>query len=584
MNFQTTLEQLDKLYDESSSRQTCATRGKLEEGIFDKKRKNTAEYHNQRNDFESKIESISKEGDLLGIAFRLGDCVLTAVRELGFFSKKKDNHASYKSQIQHTLEPNGKLVLRQLTDLLKKLKSPTNFVAPASYVGNIVNELVGSWDNSKAMKTIDRLKEELLAISNIDADKKLKQDILKDFYKQVSYNIEDVLNTLKQRNPLEFFLEDVTETGDDKLIEDADEEILIDDEPVEDDEAAQEEAADEADEADEAEEAVEETEEVQLVLECSTCGALALKTEADVEIDAETTLANIKEECQYCEEAKGYKIIGTLAPYAATEEEPIEEGIFGFGKKKKAGSNKQGSDNSKANQEYKVTITIYDENGKEQYSHVFKELPGKMKAEEQLNELIRSNGVLSRYKASKNKYDWSYERKSEPASNFDTDRRFHPASKIIRESIEEASKNQFKMVWGPFSCLEDPANHIYKLYFNERKLVAKFEKSALFFCKSWDKPENGRQMGRYNDSLYTAVRDFIFDYDKSESYLNMITAEKGKDTLDSIRDLIKGGYISIIPDESLDTGLDEFLDISVPVTATVTANGNNVPFMNGMTK
>ena len=109
----------------------------------------------------------------------------------------------------------------------------------------------------------------------------------------------------------------------------------------------------------------------------------------------------------------------------------IEEGLFG---KKKSKSTKS---TGNKDVERTVEISIYDENGTEQFSHTFKEIPGKMKAEEQLNQIIKSNGVLARYKASDKKYDWSYERKSNPESPFDTDKYFNAASKIIRESIEE---------------------------------------------------------------------------------------------------------------------------------------------------
>lgn len=71
----------------------------------------------------------------------------------------------------------------------------------------------------------------------------------------------------------------------------------------------------------------------QVVLECSKCGALVIKDEADVTVDAETDLANVDEACQYCEETEGYKIVGAVVPYAVESaeepadpaEEPVEE-------------------------------------------------------------------------------------------------------------------------------------------------------------------------------------------------------------------------------------------------------------------
>lgn len=89
---------------------------------------------------------------------------------------------------------------------------------------------------------------------------------------------------------------------------------------------------DEAEEvtAEEAEADVMEEEPKQVIIECSKCGALVIKDEVDIEVDEETDLVNVKEECKFCEEAEGYKIVGVVAPYAVAEEaqeveEPVEE-------------------------------------------------------------------------------------------------------------------------------------------------------------------------------------------------------------------------------------------------------------------
>jgi hypothetical protein len=103
--------------------------------------------------------------------------------------------------------------------------------------------------------------------------------------------------------------------------------------------------------------------------------------------------------------------------------------LFGFGNKKQKDASKGGSS---AGKESSVTITIYDENGTKEFSNTFKEISGKMSVEEQFNNMIKSNGVLARYQKSPKKQDWSYERKSNPPSSFDTDKYFNAASKIIR--------------------------------------------------------------------------------------------------------------------------------------------------------
>lgn len=97
---------------------------------------------------------------------------------------------------------------------------------------------------------------------------------------------------------------------------------IVDDEIV--DEAPVEEAP--------VEEPVVEDEPRQLICECDKCGALVIKDETDIVIDEETDLVNVEDECQFCEEAKGYKIIGVVAPYDVIEveddeiaEAPVEE-------------------------------------------------------------------------------------------------------------------------------------------------------------------------------------------------------------------------------------------------------------------
>ena len=65
----------------------------------------------------------------------------------------------------------------------------------------------------------------------------------------------------------------------------------------------------------------------QLILECDKCGAIVIRDEDKVVVDEESDLANIEDECEFCEETKGYKIIGVVAPYEVVEES-VEEAPF----------------------------------------------------------------------------------------------------------------------------------------------------------------------------------------------------------------------------------------------------------------
>jgi hypothetical protein len=94
-------------------------------------------------------------------------------------------------------------------------------------------------------------------------------------------------------------------------------------ESAEDETPAEEDFVEEPEEA--TEEEIEVVETKQLILECTNCGGLLIKDEADVTVDEEAGLSNIQDACQYCEEAAGYKIVGVVAPYEATEEEEAAE-------------------------------------------------------------------------------------------------------------------------------------------------------------------------------------------------------------------------------------------------------------------
>lgn len=102
--------------------------------------------------------------------------------------------------------------------------------------------------------------------------------------------------------------EELTEAAEDAEIEIVADEMPVEEAPVEDI----------------PEDAPVEAEPRQLVLECDKCGAIVVISEDKVVIDEESDLANIEDECKFCEETKGYKIIGSMIPYETTEE-PAEE-------------------------------------------------------------------------------------------------------------------------------------------------------------------------------------------------------------------------------------------------------------------
>ena len=100
---------------------------------------------------------------------------------------------------------------------------------------------------------------------------------------------------------------------------------------IEDEIAVEEETPETEALVDEAEIEIVDDEPKQVILECEKCGALVIKADTAVVIDEETDLANIEDECEFCEETSGYKIVGIVAPYEAesedTEEASIEEPV-----------------------------------------------------------------------------------------------------------------------------------------------------------------------------------------------------------------------------------------------------------------
>jgi hypothetical protein len=69
-----------------------------------------------------------------------------------------------------------------------------------------------------------------------------------------------------------------------------------------------------------------EEEPRQVICECDKCGALVIKDESDIVVDEESDLINVDDKCKFCDEAGGYKIVGVVAPYEATEaEEDVTE-------------------------------------------------------------------------------------------------------------------------------------------------------------------------------------------------------------------------------------------------------------------
>lgn len=118
--------------------------------------------------------------------------------------------------------------------------------------------------------------------------------------------------------------------GKEKLAEAADDEIEI----VDDEMSIEEVPAEEASVEDTVEEEEVEDEPRQIIIECDKCGAIVIVDEADVVVDEESDLVNVEDECKFCEEKAGYKILGVVAPYNPEEIDMVTEDLADWYRKK----------------------------------------------------------------------------------------------------------------------------------------------------------------------------------------------------------------------------------------------------------
>ena len=124
----------------------------------------------------------------------------------------------------------------------------------------------------------------------------------------------DELNKLYEEKSEEKLQKIEEACNKEKLAEEAeDEEIeIVNDEEIE--VAEDEEVVDEAP----IEEPAAEQEVKPVIIECAKCGALVIVDE--VVVDEASDLVNVNDECKFCEEKEGFKIVGLVAPYEAANE------------------------------------------------------------------------------------------------------------------------------------------------------------------------------------------------------------------------------------------------------------------------
>jgi rubrerythrin len=162
--------------------------------------------------------------------------------------------------------------------------------------GDKAYEAAVNAENKAVLKALQSGNERVLNTLTIDDIEELKKDI------------EDYTKSKQATN----------ESCEKSLEEDTDDVIEIEDDEITEEEPVQEEPI-----ADEPK---------RVVLECSKCGALVIKDEADIVVVEDSDLVNVEDACEYCEEAAGYKTIGTVIPFesetdAVDEDDAVEESV-----------------------------------------------------------------------------------------------------------------------------------------------------------------------------------------------------------------------------------------------------------------
>lgn len=165
--------------------------------------------------------------------------------------------------------------------------------------GDKAYEAAVNAENKAVLKALQSGNERVLNTLTIDDIEELKKDI-EDYAKSKQATNESCEKSLEEAT------DDVIEIEDDEITEEESEEPAQE-EPIAD-------------------------EPKQVVLECSKCGALVIKDEADIVVVEDSDLVNVEDACEYCEEAAGYKTIGTVIPFesetdAVDEDDAVEESV-----------------------------------------------------------------------------------------------------------------------------------------------------------------------------------------------------------------------------------------------------------------
>ena len=166
--------------------------------------KNNAEFNNLKMDFDTEVEKAANGKSLADIAGDLASLLRSTISEYKVFADKDANHQN--SNVDNTSKKNfyeakAKQILSLYVNLIKTLKKPNNFNQAQISIENAASSILGDYSSrSNSFKKIEQYSNIMLNISEIEADKKVKAEALKEYHKVLITDLTDTYKLIKSGN------------------------------------------------------------------------------------------------------------------------------------------------------------------------------------------------------------------------------------------------------------------------------------------------------------------------------------------------------------------------------------------------
>jgi hypothetical protein len=166
--------------------------------------KNNTDFINAKMDFETEVEKVSKGKSLTDIAGDLVSLLRSTISEYKVFADKDADHQHSNvgnASKKNFYEAKAKQILNLYVNLIKTLKKPNNFNQAQISIENAASSILGDYsDRSSSYKKIEQYSDIMLKISEIEADKKVKAEALKEYHKVIITDLTDTYKLIKSGN------------------------------------------------------------------------------------------------------------------------------------------------------------------------------------------------------------------------------------------------------------------------------------------------------------------------------------------------------------------------------------------------